>query len=76
MNDTQRQQIEKLRAEGLSYGKISDALGLSTNTIKTYCRRHGLGGVVATPAPIDENAIFKKNLLWILWFEYCANGWQ
>ena len=39
MNDTQRQQIEKLRAEGLSYGKISDALGLSTNTIKTYCRK-------------------------------------
>ena len=58
MNDTQRQQIEKLRAEGLSYGKISDALGLSTNTIKTYCRRHGLGGVVATPAPIDEAGHF------------------
>ena len=42
MNDTQRQQIERLRAEGLSYGKISEALGLSINTIKTYCRRHGL----------------------------------
>ena len=58
MNDTQRQQIEKLRAEGLSYGKISETLGLSINTIKTYCRRHGLGGVVATPAPIDEAGHF------------------
>lgn len=54
MNDTQRQQIEELRAEGLSYGKISEALGLSINTIKTYCRRKGLGGVVAAPAPVDE----------------------
>lgn len=58
MNDTQRQQIEKLRAEGLSYGKISETLGLSINTIKTYCRRHGLGGVVATSAPIDEAGHF------------------
>lgn len=38
MNDTQRQQIEKLRAEGLSYGKISDALGLSTNNLRVRCR--------------------------------------
>ena len=53
MNDTQRQQIERLRAEGLSYGKISEALGLSINTIKTYCRRHGLGGAVETPALMD-----------------------
>ena len=53
MNDTQRQQIERLRAGGLSYGKISDALGLSINTIKTHCRRHGLGGVVETPALMD-----------------------
>ena len=58
MNDTQRQQIEKLRAEGLSYGKISETLGLSINTIKTYCRRHGLGGVVATPAPTYEAGHF------------------
>lgn len=58
MNDTQRQQIEKLRTDGLSYGKISEALGLSINTIKTYCRRHGFGGVVATSAQIDETGHF------------------
>lgn len=58
MNDTQRQQIGKLRAEGLSCGKISEALGLSINTIKTYCRRNGLGGVVAAPASVDEAGNF------------------
>ena len=55
MNDTQRQQIRKLREKGASYGKISQALGLSENTIKTYCRRHGLGGVAKTNNTTDED---------------------
>ena len=58
MNDTQRLQIQKLRADGYSYGRISEALGISTNTIKTYCKRHGLGGVVAVAAPINEDTHF------------------
>lgn len=58
MNDTQRQQIKKLREEGYGYGRIAQALGLSENTIKTYCRRHGLGGMVATSVPIDETGHF------------------
>lgn len=49
MNDIQRQQIRELRAEGNSYGKISQALCLSENTVKTFCRRNGLGGVLAVP---------------------------
>ena len=53
MNDTQRQQIKELRGKGYGYGRIAQVLSLSENTIKTYCRRHGLGGVVAKPAPID-----------------------
>lgn len=53
MNDTQRQQIKEFRGKGYGYGRIAQMLSLSENTIKTYCRRHGLGGVVATPAPID-----------------------
>ena len=53
MNDTQRQLIKELRGKGYGYGRIAQVLSLSENTIKTYCRRHGLGGVVANPAPID-----------------------
>ena len=54
MNDTQRQQVRKLRAEGYSYSKVAQALGLSENTIKTFCRRNGLGGVVESPVVTDE----------------------
>lgn len=53
MNDSQRQQIRKLRADGYSYGKVAQALGLSENTIKTFCRRNGLGGVVEVPMSVD-----------------------
>ena len=52
MNDTQRQQVRKLRADGYSYSKVAQALGLSENTIKTFCRRNGLGGVVETPSEV------------------------
>ena len=52
MNDTQRQQIKALRGKGYGYGRIAQSLSLSENTIKTYCRRHGLGGLMATPASI------------------------
>lgn len=54
MNDSQRKQIKRLREEGYGYGRIAQTLGLSENTIKTYCRRHGLGGVAVNPATADE----------------------
>ena len=54
MNDTQRQKVKELREDGYGYGKIAQMLGLSVNTIKTYCRRHGLGGVANAEAlPVD-----------------------
>lgn len=49
MNDTEKLQIQRLRAEGCGYGTISEQLGISINTIKTYCRRHGFGGVAVEP---------------------------
>lgn len=55
MNDTQRQKVKELRENGYGYGKIAQMLGLSVNTIKTYCRRQGLGGVANAEAlPVDE----------------------
>ena len=55
MNDTQRQQIRKLRAEGYSYSKVAQALGLSENTVKTFCRRNGLGGVAEVTTQIESD---------------------
>lgn len=50
MDDRQRQQIRELREEGYGYGRIAQALGINENTIKTYCRRHGLAGMANNPA--------------------------
>ena len=47
MTDAQRIQIGNLREVGLGYKKIAEQMGLSENTVKTYCRRHGLGGNMA-----------------------------
>ena len=44
MTDKQKKEIERLRGEQYSYNRISAMLGIPLNTIKTYCRRHDLGG--------------------------------
>lgn len=45
MTDQQKQQLKQMRCDGYSYSKIADALGISENTIKSFCRRNNLGGV-------------------------------
>lgn len=47
MTDTQRIQIRNLRAAGLGYKKIAEQMEMSENTVKTFCRRNGLGGTIA-----------------------------
>lgn len=44
MTDTQRNEIQRLRRSGIGYVKIAQELHLSVNTIKTFCKRNGLGG--------------------------------
>lgn len=39
MTDEQKRTVEELRANGVSYTKIGALLGLSANTIKSFCRR-------------------------------------
>lgn len=61
MNELQKSQIKKLRMNGLGYIKIAKALGLSENTVKSYCRRNNLSGKIIGD-PIDViNYIFCKN---------------
>lgn len=49
MTDEQRQQIINLRAAGNGYKKISHILGLSENTVKSFCQRRKAGGMVIRP---------------------------
>lgn len=39
MLDSQKQDIIALRQEGMSYGEIAKKMGISINTIKSFCRR-------------------------------------
>lgn len=55
MTDTQKIQIGKLRGAGLGYKKIAEQMGLSENTVKTYCRRHGLGGNMTHLQNVTQN---------------------
>ena len=51
MTQQQKEQIAALRREGYSFTAISDALGISKDTIKTHCRRYGL----TAAAPVEKN---------------------
>lgn len=42
MNSKQKEQITLLRKEGLGYKRISSELGISVNTVKSFCQRHGI----------------------------------
>ena len=47
MTDKQKNQIAIYRNQGMSYTAISKKMDLSINSVKTYCKRHGLCGVRA-----------------------------
>ena len=42
MTEDQKQQILSLRKQGIGYMKIAQELGISQNTVKSYCRRNCL----------------------------------
>ncbi|MGO1368527.1 helix-turn-helix domain-containing protein [Senegalia sp. (in: firmicutes)] len=44
MTDYERQEIYKLRKEGLGYKAIGTMLGLTRDTVRSFCRRNNLGG--------------------------------
>lgn len=48
MTDNQKSQIINLRSAGNGYGKIAHTLGISLNTVKSFCRRNGINGSVLT----------------------------
>jgi DNA-binding NarL/FixJ family response regulator len=42
VNNIQRQRIEYLRCKGESFSAIGGDLGISENTVKSYCRRNNI----------------------------------
>lgn len=43
MTDQQKEQIRTMRLSGIGYVKIGETLGISDNTVRSFCRRNGLG---------------------------------
>ena len=54
MTDNQKEIIQIYRENGMSYKKIADTLSVSINTVKTFCKRNGLGGVRTTVTVTDK----------------------
>ena len=55
MTSMQKQRIEYLRGKGESYATIAAALNISENTIKSYCRRNGLGAGFKKKQPVAND---------------------
>ena len=43
MTNSQKEKIRTMRMQGMSYVKIGEILGISDNTVRSFCRRCGLG---------------------------------
>lgn len=44
MTEDEKRQIVDLRSRGLGYKRIGAVMGISNNTVRSFCRRHGLDG--------------------------------
>jgi hypothetical protein len=65
MTQFQKQQIQRMRGEGISYSKIAESMSISENTIKSYCKRKNLAALTIKASDFNANAFCKncgKNL--------------
>lgn len=55
MTKDEKSRIAAMRRDGMGYTKIAQELGLSENTVKSYCRRNGLSkeALLAEPSAPD-----------------------
>ncbi len=54
MTNQQKEKIREMRENGLSYANISSVLCISENTVKSYCRRNGISGVVTNAVVLPD----------------------
>lgn len=59
MTNEQKENVRKMRGAGASYAKIAGALGLSENTVQSFCRRNNLtDGFVKNGEPNGKGTLF------------------
>ena len=54
MTDEQKQQIIRLRKKGCGYTAVANKVGISKDTVKSFCRRNGLAGEMAA---VQEDSV-------------------
>ena len=54
MTNEQREKITALRHQGFGYTAIANSIGLSKDSVKAYCRSHGLAGEKAESHSLAE----------------------
>jgi uncharacterized protein with PIN domain len=55
MTEKQKTQIKELRQQGCGYIKIAQILGISDNTVKSFCRRNNLTEVKTKKTKINKS---------------------
>lgn len=53
MTEEQKKQIIRLRKEGFGYTAVANKVGISKDTVKSFCRRNGLAGEMAAVQETD-----------------------
>lgn len=56
MTEEQKLQIMRFRNEGFGYAKVADKLGISKDTVKSFCRRNGLNGKAVQIDVVDTGS--------------------
>ncbi|WP_034438869.1 RNA polymerase subunit sigma-24 [Clostridium ihumii] len=57
MTGEQKEKVKQMRQQGIGYKQIANEIGLSRDSVRGYCRRHGLDGFG------EELAMKRKMLL-------------
>ena len=60
MTNEQKSTIIRLRSEGSKYASIAETVGLSINTVKSYCRRHNLALAADKSSVVDNTPHCKQ----------------
>jgi ribosomal protein S27E len=61
MTNLQKERIADMRHRGLGYTRIAESLGISENTVKSYCQRNNLGGNMAVATqPADSQTFCRQ----------------
>jgi IS30 family transposase len=75
LSDTQKNEIQAMRAEGLGYKAIADKLSLSRETVRSFCKRNHVPAGNTDTAVTDTASEMKQgNTVFIITTAYSENA--